>query len=438
MSISKNLQEFAERRKKCFAQLGANSLAILFNGSPALRNGDIEYPFRPSSDFYYLTGLEEPDAIAVFAPDRPEGEYILFNLPANPEQERWTGKRLGQERACTVYGANQAFSLDAFENEITKLFSDKKTIFYAFDDPLAETKIHALVKNLPKHTRFSSSIPRRFENISPILHELRLFKSEQEIHWMREAAQISVKAHQQTIKICRPGLFEYQLEAELKYVFTQNGAKFEAYPSIVANGNNACTLHYNDNSGKLKDGDLVLVDAGCEYQYYASDITRTFPVNGKFTDAQRKIYQVVLDAQLAGIAEAKPGNPWNHIHTTTTRVVTEGLVKLGILQGSIETLLEQKAYQRFYLHHFGHWIGLDTHDPSNYQIDGNPRLLESGMVLTVEPGIYIPHEYEDVDPKWRGIGIRIEDDVLVTDHGPDVLSKGLAKSIEEIEALMKG
>lgn len=429
-------KELRLRRKKFLHQLDQDCIAVLCSGTLVTRNADTEYFFRPSSDFYYLTGFEEPDAVAVFIPGQADNEYILFNLPKNAEQERWTGHRVGQEQACSVYGANKAFPLEQLEEELIKLFSSKKTIFYAFDDSIAEKKVRSIFEKLPKHSRTNESLPQRVENISPVIRELRLFKSDYEISLMRQAAQISVKGHQQAMKACQPELFEYQLEAELKYVFTQEGAKFEAYPSIVAGGNNACILHYNTNTEKLKDGDLVLIDAGCEYEYYASDITRTFPVNGKFTDAQRKIYQIVLDAQLAGIAEIKPGNSWTMIQTATAHTITKGLLELGILRGDLDTLINEKAYQRFYLHRFGHWIGLDTHDPSHYQVDGKPRLLEPGMVLTVEPGIYIPHEYDDVDSIWRGIGIRIEDDVLVTADGSDVLSKGLAKSIQEIETFM--
>jgi len=430
-------EELKLRRQKFFDHLNDDSIAILFNASIVARNGDTEYPFRPSSDFYYLTGFEEPDAIAVFIPKRAEGEYILFSLPKDPEQERWTGKRIGQEEACTLYGAKQAFPLHEFENALVKLSLDKKNLFYVFDDPIAENKIRALFNVMSKHSCKNNFMPQRFENVSPIIRELRLFKSNYEITLMRQAAQISVMAHQKAMQVCQPGLFEYQLEAELEYTFTQQGAKFEAYPSIVAGGSNACILHYNHNMAELKNGDLVLIDAGCEYEFYASDVTRTFPVNGKFSEPQKKIYDIVLAAQLATIAEIKPGNSWGNLQSTTAHVITKGLIELGLLKGDINALLEKKAYQRFYMHRFGHWIGLDTHDPSDYKQGGNWRLLEPGMVLTVEPGIYIAPPYDDIDPIWRDIGIRIEDDVLVTVDGSDVLSKGLAKSIDEIEDLMR-
>jgi len=436
MIATQLLGEIALRREKLFSCLGENSIAIVFNGSVMMRNGDCEYPFRPSSDFYYLTGIEEPNAVAVFIPEHFEGEYFLFNLPLDPERERWTGKRIGQEKACEIYGADQAFPIETLENQLAKLFTGKKTIFYAFDDPVAEQIVHSVLKNLPQHSRTRSLMPGQLENISPIIRELRLLKSDDEIALMRKAAQISVQGHQQAMRACQPGLFEYQLEAELKYAFMQQGAKFEAYPSIVASGANACVMHYHANTAKLENGDLVLIDAGAEYDYYASDVTRTFPVNGTFTEPQRKIYEIVLAAQLAGIAAVRPGNDWSNIHITIARTITEGLVDLGILTGNIDDLLDQKTYQRFYIHNFGHWLGLDTHDPCEYQYEGNWRLLELGMVFTIEPGIYIPDEYTDVDPIWRGIGIRIEDDILVTPGGSEVLSQGLAKSIEEIEILM--
>jgi Xaa-Pro aminopeptidase len=429
-------QELAERRRNFFKQISENSVAILFNTSLAIRNGDGEYPFRPSSNFYYLTGFEEPGAVAVFIPGRSEGAYILFHLPRDPDQERWIGKRFDNDEVCDVFGVDQAFSLLTLESQLPQLLFGKQSIFYSFEDDAAENTIHALHKKLPNYSRTGSLFPTHLQNISPLIHELRLYKSDHEIELMRKAAQISVKGHQQAMRTCRPGMFEYQIEAELVYAFYQGGARFTAYPSIVASGNNACTMHYHSNTATLKSGDLVLVDAGAEYHFYASDITRTFPVNGKFTDYQRAIYNLVLAAQLAGIAEIKPGNPWNKAQLTIAQVITEGLLELGILKGNLESLLEQKAYQRFYIHNSGHWLGLDTHDPGNYQQGNHWRPLEPSMVLTVEPGIYIPHDYSDVDKNWRGIGIRIEDDVLVTSDGHEVLSQNLIKSAEEIEDWM--
>lgn len=429
-------QEFAKRRKQFFKCLDTNSIAVLFNASLAIRNGDGEYSFRPASDFYYLTGFEEPDAIAVFIKDQTNNTYLLFHLPRDPKQEQWVGRRFDDEEVCQLFGADKAYSLDLFESKLLALLSEKSRIFYAFGNAASANKVDALCKKLPV-SRLKSTLPKQFENISPFIHELRLRKSDYEIAQMRFAAQVSVKGHQRAMRVCAPGLFEYQIEGELVHAFYQEGARFTAYPSIVAGGPRACIMHYHANTAALKDGDLLLVDAGAEYQFYASDITRTFPVNGKFTERQREIYDIVLAAQLAGIAEVKPKNPYGKVQDAIVSVITEGLMQLGILKGNLESLIEQKAYQRFYIHNSGHWLGLDTHDVGDYQIDSQWRLFEPSMVLTVEPGIYISEGDETVDPAWRGIGIRIEDDVLVTAGGNEVLSEGLVKAPEAVEAYMK-
>lgn len=429
--------EFAKRRQAFFDQLPKNSIALLFNGIELTRNGDITYPFRSQSDFYYLTGIEEPEVVAVFVPQRPEGQYLLFIRPHDPAQARWTGKRLTTDEACAYYGADQAFLIDELTSQLEGLFLGKQNVVYAFTDRRARMKVEDVFRRLPKNSRTNRLLPHQLMNVSPLTRELRLIKDPLEISLLRQAAQISVKAHQHVMQHCKSGLMEYELEAQLRYVFTQQGARFEAYPSIIASGNNACIMHYQKNSDPLQDGDLVLIDAGCEYGYYASDITRTLPVNGKFTVPQRELYQIVLAAQLEGIAAIKPKVTWDTIQNVIAQTITAGLLDLGILKGDLATLIEEKAYQRFYLHHFGHWLGLDTHDPCEYHPDGKSRLFAPGMVLTVEPGLYIPTDYHDVDPRWRGVGIRIEDDVLVTKDGTEVLSQGLAKSMDEIEALME-
>lgn len=436
MHTSPSLEELSCRRQKFFQTLRPDSLAVLFNPPETKRTGDTEYAYRPSSNFYYLTGFEEPGAIAIFIPNLCDGDYFLFHLPRDPEIEQWTGKRSSAEEICQQFGPNQAFASDMFEKKIISLLSEKQTIFYEFESPLATQKIQAIFNKVAKHAKSSSPAPRSFENLSPIVQELRLFKSEYEISIMRKAAQISVEAHKKAMTVCRPGLFEYQLEAEILYSFMQQGARFAAYSSIVGAGNNACTLHYNANSAQVKKDDLILIDAGAEYAYYASDVTRTFPASGKFTSAQRAIYEIVLTAQQSAIADIKPGNPWNQAQTSIARIITEGLVDLGILKGHIDDLIEKKAYLPFYPHNSGHWLGLDTHDPSDYRYNKEWRLLEPGMVLTVEPGIYIPENCESVDPKWRGIGIRIEDDVLITQTHHEILSHGLPKAVEEIEVLV--
>lgn len=402
-----------------------------------LRNGDYEHPFRPNSDFYYLTGFEEPEAIAVLAPKRAMGEFILFNRTRNRDKEIWEGPRAGQAGARKHYGANLAFPIEEFEARLPDLLVGRKEVYCLLGiNPDFDALLLACVKKVRTRTRSGVSYPIALIDLGDLLHEMRLIKSDAEIKLMRKAAEISASAHIRAMKACKIGLDEYQLEAELLHDFQSQGARYPAYTSIVGSGANSCILHYIANNKTIRNGSLVLIDAGCEYQYYASDITRTFPANGRFTKEQRAIYNLVLKAQMAVIKQIKPGLAWNKMHEIALRVLTQGLIDLGLLRGKLKQLLARKAYLPFYMHRTGHWLGLEVHDVGHYALEGKWRKLKPGMVLTVEPGLYISSDLKKVPKRWHNIGVRIEDDVLVTSKGCEVLSRKAPKTIAEIEALM--
>ena len=432
-----DIKEFKRRRKRLMDMIGDESIAILPTASVHIRNNDVEFPFRPDSDFYYLTGYPEPEAVAVIIPDRPHGEYVLFCRERDAKKETWDGKRAGLEGACEIYGADDAFPIEDMDDILPNLLEDRERIFYTMgNDAVFDQRVLSWVNEVRDKARAGINAPDEFISLTHILHDMRLYKSRQEISAMRKAARISAVAHKSAMQACQPGLMEYQVEAELVHKFMQQGARISAYPSIVGGGANSCILHYTDNNDELKDGDVLLIDAGAEYEGYASDITRTFPVNGKFTQAQKDIYQVVLNAQLAAIEQVKPGNHWNDPHKAAIKAVTQGLVELGILKGKVGTLIKEQAYAKYYMHRTGHWLGMDVHDVGDYKVGGDWRMLEPGMVLTVEPGLYLPASIKGLAKKWWNIGVRIEDDVLVTKDGHDVLSKDTPKTIDEIEALM--
>jgi Xaa-Pro aminopeptidase len=401
------------------------------------RTGDTHYPFRQYSDFYYLTGFNEPEAVLVLAPGYAEGEFILFNRPRDPLMELWNGRRAGQEGALKDFGANIAYPIQEFRDRLIELLRDRKQVYYPIGRNVnIDQLLMASINTLRSKVRSGVGVPEEFNNIEPLLHELRLRKSPAEVATMRKAAQISVDAHKRAMQICRPGMYEYELEAELLAEFCRQGCRSPAYTPIIGAGANTCILHYTENNMPMRDGDMVLIDAGGEYQNYSSDITRTFPVNGKFSPEQKQLYELVLKSQLAAIRAVRPGLPWFDIQNQVIPILTEGLLELGILKGKLDDLIKENAIRRFYMHNSGHWLGLDTHDAGAYKINNEWRPLESGFVLTVEPGLYIAAGSESVDEKWWNIGIRIEDDVAVTDTGCEVLSAGLPKSVEEIEALM--
>jgi len=417
--------------------MGHDSIAILPAAPVKLRNRDVEYPYRPDSDFYYLTGFPEADAVMVLLPGRRSAEYLLFCRSHDPNTALWNGPMAGLEGACKLYGADDAFPIDDIDDILPSLLEDRKKIFYTMGGhPEFDAHLMEWLNQVRGKSRSGITPPEEIVVLEHLIHEMRLFKDKGEISAMRQAARISAQAHCRAMQACRSGMMEYQLEAELLHDFITHGCREPAYPSIVGGGNNGCVLHYTANNDELRDGDLVLIDAGAEYQGYAGDVTRTFPVNGRFTPQQKALYELVLKAQLAAIEKVKPGNHWNDPHQAAVRVLTRGLIKLGLLKGEYRDLIKDEAYRRFYMHRTGHWLGMDVHDVGDYKIDGVWRLLEPGMVLTVEPGLYIPAGSRGVAKKWWGTGIRIEDDVLVTRDGCEVLSRAAPKSVADIEALM--
>ncbi len=432
------MKDYVLRRQNLAKRLPPHSVAIIPAAKEVMRNGDADYRFRQQSDFYYLTGFQEPDAVLVVVSE-PVAQSILFTRPRCPGEEQWQGKRLGPEAACAVLGVEQAYSIEALETQLPLLLLDKQALVYAIgqEESWDQRLIQAL-KQSKRQIRAGHTVPESLWDLNPILGELRLIKSEEEIHCMREAARITVAAHQRAMRACRNLHYEYELEAELVYEFTRQGCRAPAYDSIVANGNHACTLHYTANDGPLTHGDLVLVDAGAEFSCYAADVTRTFPVSGQFSPAQRDIYELVLTAQQAGIAAVRPGVPWDLMQKTMVTILTQGLVDLKILQGHVPDLIEAGAYKPFYMHTSGHWLGLDVHDCGRYRIQGAWRDLVPGMVLTVEPGIYISQGMQGVDSRWWGIGVRIEDDILVTEQGHENLTAALQVTPDEIEAFLRG
>lgn len=428
--------EYSKRRKKLMDMLGDDSIAILPAAPEKIRNRDVAFRYRPDSDFFYLTAFAEPEAVLALIPGRSQGEFILFCRERDPEQEVWHGSRAGLEGACNDYGANDAYPITDMDDILPGLLENRERIYYTMGNDIAfDQRVLGWVNRVRGKIRTGVHAPEEFISLNHILHDMRLYKSRHEISKLRDAATISAKAHVRAMKACRPGMMEYQVEAELLHEFMRRGAFSAAYPSIVGSGVNSCVLHYIDNTREMKDGDILLIDAGAEYEGYASDVTRTFPVSGRFSDRQRAVYEVVLAAQLAAIDAVKPGNHWNQPHDSAVEVLTEGLVALGILKGSAQTLIEKEDYKRYFMHKTGHWLGMDVHDVGDYKLGDEWRMLEPGMALTVEPGLYFPPQ-KGLAKKWWNIGVRIEDDVLVTKSGHEVLSRDAPKSIPEIEALM--
>ena len=432
-----DMKEFQRRRKKLMDLMGNESIAIIPTASVYISNRDVEFPFRPDSDFYYLTGYSEPEAVAVLIPDRDHGEFVLFCRENDPVMETWNGRRSGIEGAVNQYGADDAFPVSDLDEILPGLLENRERIYYTMGNNVAfDQRVLGWVNQVRKRARTGVNAPDEFISLNHFVHEMRLYKSRTEIAAMRKAARISAQAHKQAMQICRPGMMEYQIEAELRYIFTQLGAREPAYPPIVGGGANSCILHYTENNHVLRDGDVLLIDAGSEYKNYASDISRTFPVNGKFSRTQREVYEIVLKAQLAAIARVKPGNHWDEPHTAAIEVLTAGMIDLGILKGKLKDVIKEQGYTKYYMHRTGHWLGMDVHDVGDYKVEGEWRTFEPGMVLTVEPGIYLPAGSKGLARKWWNIGVRIEDDVLVTTAGNEVLSKDVPKTVDAIETLM--
>jgi Xaa-Pro aminopeptidase len=430
--------EFQRRRARLKEMMADGSIAVLPAGRVQYRNRDTEYLFRQSSDFYYLTGFEEPEAVLVVVPGRAHGEVILFCRERDPVAEQWHGERLGPERAVQVLGVDDAFPIGDLGDILPGLLEGRSRVYCNLGDaPEFDQQLVAWVNTIRARGVHGLDGPGEFTVLGHLLHDLRLFKSPAELKLIRRAAEITAGAHVRAMKTARPGLGEADLEAELVYEFMRNGARFPAYPCIVGAGANARVLHYVRNSGALRDGDLVLIDAGCEYEYYAADLTRTFPVNGRFSPAQRDLYEVVLGAQLAAIGAVRTGAPFDRVHETAISHMVDGLVQLGVLDGSREEILESGTYRRYCAHKSSHWLGLDVHDVGDYRVGDAWRALEPGMVLTVEPGVYLPDD-DTVPRALRGLGIRIEDDVLVTREGREVLTAAAPKTVADIEAVMNG
>lgn len=429
-------QEYPKRRQQLMELMSANSIAIIPAAPGTVRNRDVEHPYRQDSDFYYLSGFAEEQAVLVLIPGREQGEFVLFCQEKIKEQEIWTGRRLGPEAAITELGCDDAFPITDIDDILPGLIEGKDRV-YANLGVSAEFdhRLMSWVNHIKSQVRNGATPPREFSALDFLLHEMRLIKSKAEIKVMQAAAEISAQAFMRVMKYVRPGMYEYQLEAELVRDFMAAGSRWPAYPSIVGAGENACILHYTSNTAQIAEDDLILIDAGCELDFYASDITRTFPASGKFSLPQAALYQVVLDANKAAIAAVKAGAHWNQPHEAAVEVLTAGLVELGLLQGDVHELIANEAYRQFYMHKTGHWLGMDVHDVGEYRIDGQWRILEEGMVLTIEPGLYIAPDDTSVSAKWRGIGIRIEDDVVVTKTGCTVLTASVVKEIADIEAL---
>ena len=431
--------DFQERRDRLAEEMGPHSIAIIATSPVAMRNRDADYKFRADSSFFYLTGFAEPEAVAVIETFESIDEgytYSLFCRERNREMEIWNGYRAGVDGAVDDYEADEAYAIDLLDEEIIEKLLDKQKLFYRIGQQADfDARVAKWVAEANGESRRGTSAPAHMIQLDRILDEMRLHKSTKEIALMQIASNISSEAHMRAMQTVKPGMMEYALEAELNYIFGKNGC-VPAYNSIVGGGANGCILHYVENDKELKDDDLVLIDAAAEYQLYASDITRTFPVNGKFSPEQKALYQVVLKAQLAAIDAVRVGNSYKQPHHIAVRIMVEGLVELGLMKGDIEEIIRTESFRQFYMHGTGHWLGMDVHDVGSYKMDGEWRTYEEGMVVTVEPGLYIAPDDETVETKWRGIGIRIEDDVVATENGPLVLTKDVVKTVEDIEALM--
>ena len=431
-----NRKALARRRKQLMQAAGDGAILILPAAPERIRSRDTHYPYRQDSDFWYLTGCNEPDAVLVLVPGRKHGEAILFCRERDPEREGWDGPRLGPDGAVELLGMDDAYPISDIDDILPGLLEGHRRVHYHLGrDADFDLKLIGWLNRVRAQARHGAQPPQEFLELGHLLDEMRLFKSADEIKLMQRAADISVEAHRAAMRAARAGIHEYELQAELERVFRMHDAQ-PAYASIVGAGANACVLHYRDNSAKSRDGELVLIDAGAEYRGYAADITRTFPVNGRFSKEQRALHDLVCAAQATALAQSRPGVAYEAGHDAAVATLTEGLLSLGLLKGRLETAIERGDYKRFYRHKTGHWLGLDVHDVGEYRIDGESRLLEPGMVFTLEPGLYIPSDDASVPAKWRGIGIRIEDDVLVTADGHRVLTAALERSADEVEDLM--
>ncbi|MCI0339974.1 MAG: aminopeptidase P N-terminal domain-containing protein [Planctomycetales bacterium] len=430
---------FRERRDELGRRLGPGGAGVFFTAREARRNGDVDHEFRGSSDLVYLTGFEEPEAVAVVRPDSPDQRFTLFVRPRDPAQETWTGERAGVEGARAHFGADAAFPVADLEKELPACLANARRLVYAVGrDDEADRAVFRALAALRGKARAGIRPPTEIHDPEPILHEMRLRKRPEEVAALRRAAAVTAEAHAAAMREARPGMHEYDVQALLELRFRRAGSPRNGYPSIVGSGPNATTLHYTANRRRLEPGDLLLIDAGAEWDFYTADVTRTFPVGGRFTRPQRAVYEVVLGAQERAIAECRAGVPFDRVHETALRALVEGMVRIGLLSGEPEAIVKDESYKKYYMHRTSHWLGLDVHDVGAYRPEGAWRPLEPGMVLTVEPGIYVRPGTEGAPPEFEGIGVRIEDDVLVTGDGPEVLTAAAPKRIEEIERLTAG
>jgi Xaa-Pro aminopeptidase len=436
MATDATADTFRERRRRFMQAIGEGACAVLPSAPTAMRSGDVEFVYRQDSDFHYLTGFTEPDSILLIAPGHPDGEFVMFVRPRDKERETWTGKRAGVEGAMMKYLADKAYPVDEFEKVLPRYLEKSERIHY----PIARNE--AVEHRVMKLVNWASAMRPR-TGVGPyaifdpreIIHELRLHKEPGELDLMRRAMAISADAHKRAMSRARGGMMEWQIEAEVDYAFRSQGAQGPSYPSIVASGPNAAILHHIENSRQMKTGEMLLIDAGCEYEFYAADITRTFPIGARFTEMQKTIYSIVLEAQLKAIEQVKPGARFDDPHDAALRVLAEGMRTLGLLSGSADEIIEKATYRRYYMHRTSHWLGMDVHDVGMYRVGGESRKLEPGMVMTIEPGLYISDDDEDAPEHLRGVGVRIEDDLLVTDTGHEVMTAATPKRIDELEAL---
>ena len=439
MSFDGNGRPFQARRAKFLQAVGEGATAILPSAPVALRSGDVEFIYRQDSDFYYLTGFEEPEAIALFSPGHPDGDFVMFVRPRDKERETWTGRRAGVEGAMVEYGAVKAYVTDEFEKILPRYLEKSERVYYPIgrNEKLDERVLKLVQWSSAMRPRIGSG-PYAIVDPREFLHEARLRKEPAELELMRRAAAISAEAHKAAMRKARSGMKEWQIEAEVNFAFRSRGASGPSYPSIVASGPNGAILHHIENRREMRDGELLLIDAGCEYEFYASDVTRTFPIGAKFTNLQRELYSIVLEAQRKGIERALSGARFDDPHEAALRVLVDGMREVGLVKGSAEEVIEQGKYRRFYMHRTSHWLGMDVHDVGLYRVKGESRTLEPGMVLTVEPGLYIDEDCEDAPDHLRGIGIRIEDDVLITEGGQEIITSATPKQIADVEALTAG
>lgn len=432
-------ETFARRRQRFMEQLGEGAAAVLPAAPELVRANDVDHKYRQHSDFYYLTGFDEPGAVCLLLPGHPKDDYVLFVRPRDQERETWTGRRAGVEGAVERFGAAMAYPIEQLDEKMREYLAERERLYYALE---RERAFNRRVLGWLEHTQ--AARPRTGKGASTlldpreILHEMRLRKEPEELEQMRRAAALTAEAHEQVMRRLRPGLYEFEIEALIEWIFRRGGAAAPAYPSIVAAGANATILHYVRNDCRLAEGELVLVDAGAEYDYYCGDVTRTTPVGTQFEGRGRALYDIVLRAQLRAIESIRPGVRIDDVHRQAVGVLIEGLLELRLISGDPEEIREKELYKPFYMHRTSHWLGMDVHDAGNYKVAGESRLLEPNMVLTVEPGLYIGNHIEDVAPEWRGLGVRIEDDVLVTADGHEVLTAAIPKRIDEVEASRRG